>query len=130
GETLRGKLNLLPALAERGLCDTAKDISMGGILGTTLMLLETSKVGACLWLDQLPVPPGLTLETWLISFPSYGFILSVRPGQIAPIQRLAGALNLVCAEIGDVTPGTALVLRDGVATVPFWDLATEPLMGW
>ena len=130
GDILRGKLNLLPELAERGLCDTAKDISMGGILGTTLMLLETSKVGACLRLDHIPVPPGLTLETWLISFPSYGFILSVRPAQVAPIQGLAKDLNLVCADIGNVTPGTALGLQDGATRVPFWDLATEPLMGF
>ncbi len=130
GASLQAKLNLLPELAEQGLCDTAKDISMGGILGTTLMLLETSKLGACFALERIPVPPGLTLETWLISFPSYGFLLSVRPLQVAPIQALAKSLNLVCADIGVVTEGNHLTLQDGETTVQFWDLAAEPLIGF
>ncbi|MBD2022628.1 sll0787 family AIR synthase-like protein, partial [Leptolyngbya sp. FACHB-36] len=38
---LRQNLAILPHLAETELCDAGKDISMGGILGTLLMLLET-----------------------------------------------------------------------------------------
>ncbi|HAJ42612.1 MAG TPA: sll0787 family AIR synthase-like protein, partial [Alcanivorax sp.] len=45
GERLRGDLELLPLIAERGLCRAAKDISMASFVGTTLMLLECSGVG-------------------------------------------------------------------------------------
>jgi selenophosphate synthetase-related protein len=54
---------------------------MGGIIGTLLMLLETSGCGAILDLDRVPCPVGLPLERWLLCFPSYGFLLSVRPDQ-------------------------------------------------
>ncbi len=43
---LRADLELLPALAEAGLCRAGKDISMAGVLGSLLMLLECSGVGS------------------------------------------------------------------------------------
>src|SRR5690606_31856077 len=41
-ERLRADLELLPQLAEAELCAAAKDISMAGVAGTALMLLECS----------------------------------------------------------------------------------------
>jgi hypothetical protein len=55
-ERLQADLALLPQLAENGWCGAGKDISNGGIVGTLAMLLECSRVGAELWLDQLPRP--------------------------------------------------------------------------
>ncbi len=77
GQRLRDDLRLLPILAEQGWCRAGKDISNGGIVGTLSMLLECSKIGAELWLDRLPRPTDVSLERWLISFPSFGYLLSV-----------------------------------------------------
>ena len=74
---LRQNLAILPKLAANGWCDAGKDISMGGIVGTLLMLLETSECGAILDLDRVPCPESLSLEKWLTSFPSYGFLLHI-----------------------------------------------------
>jgi uncharacterized protein len=127
---LREDLALLPFLAESNLCDTGKDISMGGILGTLLMLLETSGCGAVLDLDQVPCPVGLSLEKWLISFPSYGFLLSVRPENAAAVQSCFHARNLVCAVIGEVQATPNLMLKSGEETTIFWDLSTQKLTGF
>ena len=59
---------------------------MGGIVGTTLMLLESSNCGATIHLDQVPCPRGIGLEQWLLSFPSYGFLLSVSTDCVEKIQ--------------------------------------------
>lgn len=53
---LRGDLELLPRLAEDRLCDAAKDISMAGAVGTAMMLLECSQVGAIIDVDAIPAP--------------------------------------------------------------------------
>ncbi|MDE2083124.1 MAG: sll0787 family AIR synthase-like protein, partial [Burkholderiales bacterium] len=53
---LRADLAVLPDLAESGLCDAAKDISMAGAVGTTLMLLEGSGVGGTINVDAVPRP--------------------------------------------------------------------------
>ncbi|MFE4105072.1 sll0787 family AIR synthase-like protein [Almyronema epifaneia] len=127
---LRSHLNLLPQLAEAGLCDAGKDISMGGLLGTLLMLLETSGCGAILQLDQVPYPAVLSLKRWLLSFPSYGFLLSVRPHVVSQIQKIFTAQDLICAAVGTVTSDRLLTLTLKGESDCFWDLNQTALTGF
>lgn len=109
-ERLKADLEILPELAEAGLCDAAKDISMAGVLGTALMLLECSKVGALINMDSIPIPPNVPILRWLSAFPSYGFLLSVRPeNEIAVCERFHKR-NLVCISIGDVDASSCISL--------------------
>ncbi|MGB8168352.1 MAG: sll0787 family AIR synthase-like protein [Chthoniobacteraceae bacterium] len=119
-ERLRADLELLPALAESGLCDAGKDISNGGIVGTLAMLLECSRVGAELWLDLLPQPPGGDLQRWLSAFPSFGYLLSVRPKKTAAVVAHFGAREITCAPVGRITAEPLLVLGHGAARAPFF----------
>lgn len=127
---LREDLELLPLLAEMGLCDAGKDISMGGIVGTLLMLLETSGCGAVLNLDQVSCPTSLSLERWLISFPSYGFLLSIRPEKAAVVQSYFHQRDLICDVIGEVQPTRQLVLKSQNQSTVFWDLSAQSLTGF
>jgi AIR synthase-related protein len=127
---LRRKLEILPALAEAELCDAGKDISMGGIVGTLLMLLETSRCGAVLDLDTIPRPPEVALERWLISFPSYGFLLSVRPERVAAIQSQFQQQQIACEVIGQINSNQQLWFQQGNETALFWDLAAAPITGF
>lgn len=127
---LRGDLELLPELAEAGLCDAAKDISMGGVVGSLLMLLETSGVGAELDLDAIPRPPDVPLARWLLAFPSYGFVLSVRPEHAAAVQATFARRDIACAVAGSIDGSRRLTLRAGDGERELlWDLAKEPLTG-
>jgi hypothetical protein len=127
---LREDLALLPKLAEMGLCDAGKDISMGGILGTLLMLLETSQCGAILNLGRVPSPTALTLEDWLTRFPSYGFLLSVRPENVSSVQSLFRDRHLICEAVGTIQAAPQLVLSWFDQTEVFWDLSQHPLTGF
>ena len=127
---LQKKLEILPYLSEAGLCDAGKDISMGGIVGTLLMLLETSNCGAVLNLDAIAPPDNIPLEQWLLSFPSYGFLLSVRPEKVASVQACFHEQNLVCSAVGTVEEHHQLVLKLGNESAVFWDLSTRSLMGF
>lgn len=118
-DRLRGDLELLPALAAKGLCHAGKDISNGGIVGTLVMLLECSRVGAEVWLDQLPQPPGADLERWLIAFPSFGFLLSTAPHDTQKVTEHFAARGLACAPIGRITAEPSLILGYGAARAPF-----------
>lgn len=121
-ERLRGDLELLPQFAEAGLCDAAKDISMAGAIGTALMLLECSGVGAVIDLDAIPRPAGVPLPRWLSSFPSYGFILSVRPENLGRVLTRFAARDLACAVVGRVDDTRTLVLKQGAERERLWDL--------
>lgn len=127
---LREDLAILPQLAELGLCDAGKDISMGGIIGTLLMLLETSGAGAVLNLDAIPRPAEVSLDWWLLCFPSYGFLLSIRPEKAQAVQAQFHRQGLVCEVIGEVRASHQLILQSQEESVLFWDLLKEPLTGF
>lgn len=128
-EQLRSDLELLPLIAETGLCDTAKDVSMAGILGTTIMLLETSGYGAKINLDEIPCPPGVDRERWLRAFPSYGFILSVRPQHVSGVQSIFEEHGLCCAPYATVIDDSSVTVHGRGESKVIWDLTT-PLMGF
>lgn len=127
---LRADLEILPALAESGRCDAAKDVSMGGVVGTALMMLEAAGAGAVLEIDAVPRPDGVPLERWLLAFPSYGFLLSVRPEQERAVIAAFEERELACARVGVVDASRRLALRAGGEEALLWDLQAEPLTGF
>ncbi len=127
---LRADLELLPKFAETDLCRAGKDISMGGIIGTSLMLLETSNCGAVIDLDAIPRPSEIPFERWLVSFPSYGFLLSVHPDRVPAVERLFHDRQIACADIGEVIKSPQLILKSQQESVTFWDFDREQLTGF
>jgi AIR synthase-related protein len=128
-ERLRGDLEILPTLAEAGLTRAGKDISMAGFVGTTLMLLEGSGVGAQLDLDAIPRPPATLLGRWLTAFPSFGYVLSVAPAAVEAVIARFEQRGIAAAVAGEVTTLPQLHLRLDGQKALFWDLGAVPLMG-
>lgn len=127
---LRADYDVLPRLAEQGLAAAAKDISMGGLAGTALMLAEASGVGAALQLDAIPRPAGLPWERWLLAFPSYGFLLAAPPAHREAILAAFAARDLAAAVVGRVDASHRLTLARGEDRQTVWDLAEAPLTGF
>jgi AIR synthase-related protein len=128
-ERLRADLEILPQLAESGECDAAKDISMAGALGTALMLLESSQVGALIDLEKIPRPAesmdDAALLRWLLAFPSYGFVLSVRPAHVPAVLERFHARGLAAAAIGRAHSKPLVELRSGSDTAILWNIEAE-----
>ena len=122
-EQLRQHLSLLPKLADSGLCNTAKDISMGGLAGTLVMLCEASGCGALLDLDQVPYPKA---SVWK----EIGcFLLSVAPENVEQVVALFTPHGLTCQPIGTITSGEKVFIRHDDQQQLFWNLA-QPLTGF
>jgi len=128
-ERLREDLELLPQLAETGLCAAAKDISMAGMIGTVLMLLECSGLGGTIDVASIPCPPGIPLERWLCCFPSYGFVLSAEDEHTEAIIERFSRRGITCAVIGETDASGRLRLADADSEELLWDLHAEPLTG-
>jgi len=130
GGRLRRDLEILPEIAEAGLSRAAKDISMGGLAGTLLMLLEGSGLGATIDVTAVPRPPAAPLSRWLCSFPSYGFLLAVPPAHVASVCDRFRRRDIACADIGPCDASGVVRIGDGDAPpAMFWDLRREPLIG-
>jgi len=122
---LRNNIELLPRIAENGWCRAAKDISNGGIVGTLVMLLECSNVGADVVLDDLPIPPDVDLYRWLLSFPSFGYLLSVPDDSCGQVIELFAASDICCKEIGRITANPRFAMTLGSEREEFWRSSSE-----
>jgi uncharacterized protein len=120
-ERLRDDLALLPLLAESDLCDAAKDISMAGAVGTALMLAECSRVGLVIDVDAIPKPAGIAMQRWLQSFPSFGFVMSVRPEKLSEVIAHFSARDIACAAVGTVNDSTEVCLTSQGHSCSLWD---------
>jgi AIR synthase-related protein len=130
-ERLRRQLALLPQLAGEGLAHGAKDISMGGLAGTAVMFAEAAGCTLRLDLEAIAPPASVELEAWLTCFPSFGYLLAVRPERLAALQRLCAPWpELLCARIGGFHAGPpALELQHGGEVGALWQ-EHEPLTGF
>ena len=133
-ERLRADLDLLPGLAEDGLCAAAKDISMAGALGTALMLLECSGVGAQIDVAAIPRPDSVALDDpaallrWLCAFPSFGFILSVKPAQTDAVLARFAARGIAAAVVGQVNDAPRVTIAHAGDSAELWNLAAQPFI--
>lgn len=129
-EEVLDNLELIAEIAEEGLADTAKDVSMAGLIGSILMLLESSQRGALLNLDKIPKPCEVSLKEWLLAFPSFGFIMSLRPENTDKVKDKFQKRGLKCEKIGQVTSDmkVSFVNKAGEKEL-FWNLRTTPFIG-
>lgn len=116
GTRVRGDLDLLPELAERGDCVAAKDVSMAGLLGTLAMLLQPTGNGAEVHLDRLPRPADVPVEVWVDLFPSYAFLICGPPERMDDCIAAFAERGLACAQIGAIDDTGDLRVRSGVET--------------
>jgi uncharacterized protein len=128
-EALRDDGEALAEVAERGLCHAARDVSMPGVAGSLLQMIEGAGCGAVLDLDRLPRPAEADLERWLLTFPSFGFLLAARPEHVEAACERFTRRGLACAPCGAFDDTLVLRLAAGGAEAPAWDLGRTPLTG-
>jgi hypothetical protein len=123
------RLEVLPQLAERELCGSAKDVSNGGLLGTIALFMESSGTGARVALDRIPKPDEFQLADWLKAFLSYGFVLCAdRPRSAGIIQEFSRN-GITATLIGEVIPERKILLTYGPESGTLFDLAREHIAG-
>lgn len=127
GPRLARDVRLLASAARDGLAAAAKDVSMAGSIGSLAMLLEPGKLGAEVDLDRLPAPAAVSLDRWLVCFPTYAFWLTTdRPSECVELFASAGLSAAAC---GAVTGAGVLVLRRGAQSRAVIDIRREPVTG-
>ena len=119
---------ILPALAEKKLISAGKDISQGGIIGTSIMLAESSEVG--IEIDPLALKcPDDNLEKWMTAFPSFGFLLSVNEEILSEVLSDFQNRSFDARKVGRITEGTTVNLVENDNRHLVWDHSTNPYLG-
>jgi selenophosphate synthetase-related protein len=112
-EELICRREVLCEISERCLASSCRDISNGGIIGALLALSDNSNV--CLEVDVEAVPRagGIELWDWLVTFPSYGFVLSLPEDNTEEVIRMFSEVGAQASVIGKVAAGQAVRLNYG-----------------
>lgn len=126
---LRTDGEALVEVAEAGLCHAARDISMPGVAGSLLQMVELAGCGATLDVDALPRPDGTDVGRWLQTFPSFGFLLAARPENADAVVEAFTRRGLQAAICGTFDRGRVVRLAAGDMTARVWDLDARSLTG-
>ena len=125
-QSLRDDGEALVELAESGLAHAARDVSMPGAAGSLLQMIETANCGATLEIEQIPRPRDVPVERWLLTFPSFGFLIAVPPDRVADAIEPFRRRGLACRRCGRLDDSRVLRLAVSAETAQVWDLGAEP----
>ncbi len=126
-EQILSNLGIITRIAEEGMCDTAKDVSNPGILGTLTMLLHSSCKGADVKLDAIPKPSSINMLDWLKIYPSYGFILCVDKDHSDYCVKLFNDNKIAADVIGEVNDESCLSINFEEKREIFFDFDKDDL---
>ena len=120
----------LPYIAEARLSETARDISNAGILGTTAILIENSSQGASIDIDRIPRVDSIGLSDWLLTFFSYGFILSVEPPKRERVLEVFRKRGISAEVIGEVNNRKKITINHQGEEAILFDFEKEHITGF
>ena len=128
-EELLFRLETLPLIAEQAWACTCKDVSNAGLLGTLSIMMENSGTGALIDLDAIPCPAPLAMSQWLVSFQSFGFVLSAKPEFSSRIIGLFNERGLDAAVVGKVLDGHTVTVASGPESKTLFDFERDQITG-
>jgi selenophosphate synthetase-related protein len=122
------RLEAVIQLAEKELVHACRDVSGPGIIGTIAMLCESSHVGASIIIDDIPKPEDLSMQDWLTTYPSTGFVFSTnKPQKCAKLLRKHG---LTANVVGMISSKRAIRISYRGQAETFMDLEKESIFGF
>ncbi len=80
-------------------------------------------------LSAIPCPAPLSLSQWLISFQSFGFILSAKPEFSTRIIALFNERGIDAAIVGKVRDGHTVTVANGSESHTLFDFDRDQITG-
>ena len=107
---VRDQISAVQYLAENDYIKSGKDISNPGILGTLEMLLETSKKGAVVNLEDIPKNENMEWGDWLRVYPGSGFVFTADEDYCGYIKEYLARFSIEAEVVGEITDSNSLYL--------------------
>jgi selenophosphate synthetase-related protein len=122
---LREDLEILPAIAEAGLCDAARDVSMH-----LEVACSSSRIRGGRRVDlPLPARPSAGTRRALRSFPDSAFLLAWE-AQVRQVVARAASPERRCVPIGRVSAELRVELSRGDERACLWDFGRDAFTGF
>jgi selenophosphate synthetase-related protein len=115
-------------LADQNLLTASKDLSNGGIIGTTLLLLEYAQKGAIIEFEAIPTPNEFDLTTWLKMYISTGFVVTTPPENVDSVITIFQQHGYKSTAIGKVDKTQKLQVQLGKEKTTIFDFTQESIV--
>jgi uncharacterized protein len=129
GRRLGADVRVLAQIAADGSCVAAKDVSMAGLIGSLVMLLEYGRLGVTVHLDAVPRPGDVPLATWVCSFPCFAFLLCAPAGREEACMSPFLDRGIEAAVLGVLDDSAEVSLRLGGQAAVAFRLDEESVTG-
>ena len=129
GRRLGEDVRVLAKIAADGCCVAAKDVSMAGLIGSLVMLLEYGRLGVTVDLDAVPRPGDVSLATWVCAFPCFAFLLCAPAGREDTCMTPFLDRGIEAAVVGVLNDSAEVRLRLGGQEAVAFRLDEESVTG-
>jgi putative methanogenesis marker protein 2 len=126
---VQAQMDMMVVIASKHLAHSAKDMSNPGCIGTLGMMLESSMKGGTVDIGKIPIPEGVDLTQWLLSYQGCGFVFACPPENSSEIIELFETVGCSGAVVGKIDESMKLKLRmDGESKTVF-DFSKDIITG-
>jgi selenophosphate synthetase-related protein len=124
------RLSVMNMLAEQHILTASKDVSVAGVVGTAVMMLEYSGKGGLLYLDEIEKsrPLEIPLEDWLRMYISLGFLVATPKENYSKLERIVRDHSLSPCIIGVVDDSREIKLALGGDERVIFDFTKGPVL--
>ena len=120
GAIVQAQMELMSFIASKHLVSSAKDMSNPGSLGTLGMMLESSMKGGTVDINKMPMPEGVDLIQWLLTYQGCGFVFACPPENSSKLITLFKTVGCTGAVVGKIDDTMELkLILDGESKVLF-----------
>ncbi|MHA1897912.1 MAG: AIR synthase-related protein [Promethearchaeota archaeon] len=111
------KRSVMNELAKKNLLHASKDISNGGIFGTLLLMLDYSKKGAIINIDNIELPPLLRQLNYSVldyakMYLTTAFLVTAAPKNLNKITNVIKNYDMSLSVIGKVIEETKIFITN------------------
>jgi len=127
-EQVMKRYEAMRELGKRKLLNASKDLSNGGIIGTTLLMLEYSRRGSIFDLANIPRPQDITLIDWLKMYITTGYIVSAPSKNVQSVLDIFEEHKFAASVVGSINNSRKLVLQLNQENREVFDFTRETIV--
>ena len=126
---VQAQMAAMCTVAKERIANSCKDMSNPGCVGTLGMLLESSGMGGCVDISKIPIPDGVDLMQWLLSYQGCGFVFTCKHENSKRILEIFKEVKVDGAVVGKVDCSRKLKLKMNGESETLFDFNSDIITG-
>ncbi len=126
---VQAQVEMMSIIASKHIVNSGKDMSNPGCIGTLGMMLESSMKGGIVDIAKIPIPDGVDLIQWLLSYQGCGFVFACPPSNSQELIELFRTVGCEGAVVGSIDDTMELKLTLNGETKVLFDFEKDMITG-